>query len=208
MEESSNFDYSKCNETEKKYLPEGFTGNVYRLSDKWLEVIPSPENPIKILEIGSYHGANLCSLMKTYAINENSEVHCVDPWFDYIGYNEYLNSQPTNYSIFLNNISKLSPSDIQKIYIHRGLSEKIMPQFEDNYFDIIYIDGNHEKRYVLEDTIMSFKKVKPNGWLVFDDLQCPDVSDTLKVFASIYKEFIHEEIRIVNGQLFFKIKSK
>ncbi len=208
MEELNKYDYLNCNENQKKYLPEGFIGNVYRLSDEWLKAIPLSENPIKILEIGSYHGANLCSLMKTYATNEKSEVHCIDPWFDYKGCNEYKNNHPTNYSIFLNNVSKLSPSDIQKIYIHRGLSENIMPKFEDNYFDIIYIDGNHEKRYVLEDTIMSFKKLKPNGWMIFDDLQCNDVSETLKLFISIYKDSIEENLQVINSQLILKLKSK
>jgi hypothetical protein len=36
-----------------------------------------------------------------------------------------------------------------------------IPKFEDNFFDIIYIDGkNHEPEYVLEDAVLSFRKLK------------------------------------------------
>ena len=40
---------------------------------------------------------------------------------------------------------------------------------EDNFFDIIYIDGNHEPEYVLEDAVLSFRKLKNNGIMIFDD---------------------------------------
>lgn len=35
--------------------------------------------------------------------------------------------------------------------------------------DIIYIDGNHEPEFVLEDAVVSFRKLKNNGIMIFDD---------------------------------------
>ena len=199
------YDYSKISDFEKTQLPEGFTGNVYNISYKWQTIIPDSDSPLKIMEIGAYHGANVCSYMKTYARHNLSEVHCVDPWFNYDGYNEYTTNQPSNYSIFLSNISKLSPSDINKVYIHRGLSENIVPRFEDESFDIIYIDGNHEKRYVLEDSVSCFKKIKKGGWIVFDDMHDREVSEAVKVFLQIYAHYF-EVFKIENSQLFIKRK--
>jgi hypothetical protein len=37
------------------------------------------------------------------------------------------------------------------------------------FFDIIYIDGNHEPEYVLEDAVLSFRKLKKNGIMIIDD---------------------------------------
>jgi hypothetical protein len=200
---SYKFSYENASDYAKSLLPEGFKGEVLRLSDNWLSTIPVTENPVKIMEIGAYHGANVCSLVKTYAKNKSSEIHCVDPWLDYEDYGEYKDLQKTNYSIFLNNITKMDSEDINKIYIHRELSENIMHIFDDESFDIIYIDGNHSKKFVLEDAVLSFKKLKKEGWLIFDDLQCPDVQVAIEAFVKLYDNyFIH--ISHYDGQLFLK----
>lgn len=185
--EVDQYDYSKASEYEKTLLPQGFIGNVYNLSYKWGKFIPEYETPIKIMEIGVYHGANVCSYMKTYAKNIYTEIHCVDPWIDYEEYPEYQNKQKTNYSIFMNNISKLNPVDLNKIYIHRGFSGNIVSTFQDESFDIIYIDGNHESKYVLEDAVLSFKKLKKGGWLIFDDIHDSFVMNAIQSFLFVNK---------------------
>ena len=47
-------------------------------------------------------------------------------------------------------------------------------------FDIIYIDGNHEPEYVLEDAVLSFRKLKPGGIIIFDDYTfiCDGINST------------------------------
>lgn len=197
------YDYSKISDFEKSILPNDFKGNVYNLSYKWETIIPCVDDPIKIMEIGAYHGANVCSYMKTYARHNNTEIHCVDPWFNYDGYNEYLTNQSSNYSLFLGNISKLSPNDINKIYIHRGLSGDIVPTFKNESFDIIYIDGNHTKRYVLEDSIICLNKIKKGGWIIFDDTHDTEVNEAVQSFLKINSHYF-DEIKLQNSQLFIK----
>lgn len=198
------YDVSLISAFEQSILPPGYQGNVYNMSYKWTEIIPMTNAPMKILEIGSYHGANTCSLFTTYACHQDSEVHCVDPWSDYDGYDEYKGKQQSNYSLFIRNISRLSDDSLNKIHIHRMLSQDIDGRFKDDTFDIIYIDGNHKKRYVLEDAITSFKKLKPGGWLIFDDLQDPEVSGTIQVFLAIYNEYFYPEAKVANAQLFLR----
>lgn len=53
--------------------------------------------------------------------------------------------------------------------MHRGYSHLEVPKLEDNTFDIIYIDGNHLPEYVLEDAVLCFRKLKPEGIMIFDD---------------------------------------
>ena len=198
------YDYSKISDFEKSILPNDFKGNVYNLSYKWETIIPCVEEPIKIMEIGAYHGANICSYMKTYARHNNTEIHCVDPWSYYNEYDENSDKQPAkNYSLFLGNISKLSPNDINKIYIHRGLSGDIVPTFKNESFDIIYIDGNHTKRYVLEDSIICLNKIKKGGWIIFDDTHDTEVNEAVQSFLKINSQYF-DEIKLQNSQLFIK----
>ncbi len=44
-----------------------------------------------------------------------------------------------------------------------------MATFPDEYFDMIYIDGDHTYDGVRKDVCVADKKLKPNGVLVFND---------------------------------------
>ena len=57
----------------------------------------------------------------------------------------------------------------QQVIVHRGDSHVVCEQFEDDYFDWIYIDGNHLYEFALRDLRMYYRKVKPGGFLTGDD---------------------------------------
>lgn len=200
------YDYSRISDYEKTQLPLGFQGDVLNLSYKWTGIIPLPslaDNPWKIMEIGVYHGANVCNLVKTYGIHPQSQIHCIDPWMDVPDYPEYRQQQHTNYSRFIHNISLLDPIELQKVYPYRKLSEDVVMLFPNESFDLIYVDGNHTKPFVLEDAVMVAKKVKRGGWLVFDDTHHPDVSQALQAFLNVNVQRF-EKIQIQNSQLFMQ----
>ena len=142
-----------------------FQGVTYRTADNWRGFIPEYTDPIRYLEIGTFYGANLMSVAKTYAFHPDSRMVCIDPWIDYDEYPEYKGVQDAIYSKFLTNVSSIS----EKLTIHRGFSHDILHTLPDNSFDVIYIDGNHMPEYVLEDGVLSFRKLKVGGYLIFDD---------------------------------------
>jgi predicted O-methyltransferase YrrM len=71
------------------------------------------------------------------------------------------------YDSFNRNIDNFGIRD--KTIVHRGFSNKELLKFKDETFDIIYIDGNHEPEYVMEDAVLSFRKLKKGGVMIFDD---------------------------------------
>lgn len=147
-----------------------FNGVQYRLADNWFEkvnVYEYKDKPINYLEVGAFHGANLLSVAVSYGLHPDSKLYCIDPWEDYDEYGEYKNQQSTNYDIFTKNVENSGLKS--KIVVNRGYSNVEIPKFEDNFFDIIYLDGNHEPEYVLEDAVLCFRKLKKNGILIFDD---------------------------------------
>lgn len=151
-------------------LPQQFEGTVYRLANNWnqfLDVDSFAKKSINYLEIGTFYGANLFSVANSYALHCDSKLFAIDPWIDYEEYPEYKNEQSKIYSMFQNNLSSFEHK--HKINIIRGFSNEQIPKLLDNNFDIIYIDGNHEPEYVLEDAVLSFRKLKRNGYLIFDD---------------------------------------
>jgi len=141
-----------------------FIGTTYRLADNWFSFLNVDEyknKPINYLEIGTFYGPNLLSVAKSYGSHPQSKLFCIDPWEDYDDYPEYKNNQSIIYTSFLQNIEHSGYKD--KINISRGYSHIELPTFQNDFFDIIYIDGNHEPEYVLEDAILSFRKLKIGG---------------------------------------------
>jgi precorrin-6B methylase 2 len=59
----------------------------------------------------------------------------------------------------------------KNVKIHKGLSDKILNSFDDNYFDIIYIDAGHSYEEVKKDLEVSYNKLKPGGILSGHDYE-------------------------------------
>ncbi len=147
-----------------------FQGQQYRLADNWFQHVNLDEfqnRPIRYLEIGAFFGANLLSVANTYGKHAESKLYCGDPWEVYNDYPEYKGRQESTYSTFLENVENSGVKE--RIVINRGYSNIEVPTFEDEFFDMIYIDGNHEPEYVLEDAVLCFRKLKRGGIMIFDD---------------------------------------
>ena len=184
-----------------------FNGTQYRLADNWFSIVDVNEykdKPITYLEIGAFYGANVISVADSYGLHADSKLYCIDPWEDYDEYPEYKNEQSSIYDAFINNVEKSESKD--KIFIKRGYSNTEIPKFDDNFFDIIYIDGNHEPEYVLEDAVLSFRKLKKDGIMIFDDYGWggPDLTQRgIDGFVSGYHKRI-KNLGEKNSQVFIR----
>jgi predicted O-methyltransferase YrrM len=93
-----------------------------------------------------------------------------------------------------------------KITVHRGYSNAEIIKLDDDFFDIIYIDGNHEPEYVLEDAVLSFRKLKKDGIMIFDDYGWggPDLTQRgIDAFMSGYHKRI-QRLGERNSQVFIR----
>jgi predicted O-methyltransferase YrrM len=183
------------------------SGNVYQLADNWfsqINIYNYKNKPITYLEIGAHYGSNLISVALSYGSHKNSKLYAIDPWIDYDEYPEYKDEQNKIYNTFTNNIDTSGVKD--KVVIKRGYSNIEVPKFQDEFFDIIYIDGNHEPEFVLEDAVLSFRKLKKNGIMIFDDYGWGGPALTMKgidAFVSGYYKKI-KVIAIVKTQFFLQ----
>jgi SAM-dependent methyltransferase len=180
-----------------------FEGVAYRMADCWLNIVPVPDHPIRYLEIGTFYGANLFSVGRSYAAHPESRMYCIDPWSDYGDYPEYKGRQESVYDTFTRNLENSGQKE--KITVIRGFSHTEIPKFEDDSFDIVYIDGNHEPEYVLEDAVLAFRKLKVGGYMIFDDYGWggPDLTQRgIDAFCSAYHKCISNIRPIANTQLF------
>ena len=57
----------------------------------------------------------------------------------------------------------------KKVYIHRKKSESVSKLFKNNYFDWMFLDGNHSYEYVKKDIELYYPKLKRGGYILGDD---------------------------------------
>jgi len=60
------------------------------------------------------------------------------------------------------------------IDVREGASYDCLDEFDDKYFDLIYIDADHEYENVKKDAEVSARKIKDDGVIVFNDYMMYD----------------------------------
>jgi hypothetical protein len=181
-----------------------FEGRYYNKNPgvKWSPFIPFFNGPINYLEIGVSDGGNAIHIANSYCNDPNSKIYCVDPWMDYDGYPEYKGEQQKGWLTFNKNIRK--SVHFEKFIVKRGLSENIVPTFDNDFFDLIFVDGNHETKYVYQDGKMSFDKLKSGGYIVFDDYD-NTWPQTMKGIDMFLNEYASKIKIICNYEYFFQL---
>jgi len=179
-----------------------FEGTTYRLSNEWTEKIPLEDKPINYLEIGAFYGGNVVSVNETYAKHPESKIYVVDPWLNYEAYDEY-------HKLVMNDVYETFTSNTQhikeKMVVNRGYSDDELPKLQNDFFDIIYIDGNHDSAYAFADAVLSFAKLKIGGYMIFDDydLSWTGVLHAVTAFVEYQKSRI-EILGVHKNQAFLK----
>jgi hypothetical protein len=98
-----------------------------------------------VAEVGSARGRFARHILAT---SEPAELHLID--LDFSLLHPELRKDP-------------------RVVLHEGSSDRVLAGFPDAFFDWIYIDADHSYAAVLQDATVASAKVKPGGYLVFND---------------------------------------
>jgi predicted O-methyltransferase YrrM len=196
----------------------------FQYSNNWFEVVKPvwdfllPQfNPQKVLEIGSFEGQSTCYLIEKMAelnSTEFSEIHCVDPWLNYVEMT--VTHVPNAELIFDANVSMIKSLTGQNISItkHKDLSANVLPRMlaegKKNYFDLVYVDGAHNAPDVLFDAVMAYELTRPGGVIIFDDyvwfnftpVENRSVIDYPKIAIDAFTNIYSRKIDIIQAPLY------
>ncbi|MEK6883568.1 MAG: class I SAM-dependent methyltransferase [Nanoarchaeota archaeon] len=122
-----------------------------------------------IAEIGVFKGkttAVFCSA----AFRDEIVIHAIDK-FSHEGLKGIKEE-------FLTNIYNLGYKD--RVCLHEGDSSAVAAQFEDSFFDFVYIDGDHSAPAVRKDIEAYYPKLKPGKLLAGHDYPVNGVDNELR----------------------------
>lgn len=123
------------------------------------------------VEVGTWQGGFTESILEKSNV---IKVFAVDPYKHFINseYPDAMNDMTQKqFDDLFNNVSdKLKTKYAGKIEFIRELSTSGAEKFADLSLDFVYIDGNHDYKYVLQDLKAWYPKVKYGGYLCGDDV--------------------------------------
>jgi predicted O-methyltransferase YrrM len=127
---------------------------------------------LKFLEIGSYEGRSTCWLLDNILTHSSSTITCIDlfegclhqgPWSKELYETVDISIAHGN---FLHNTEKYG----DKVQLIVGCSQDILRRYSPvPFYNFVYIDGSHIASDVLEDGVLAFPLLQPNGIFIFDD---------------------------------------
>ncbi|MDP6986127.1 MAG: class I SAM-dependent methyltransferase [Candidatus Thalassarchaeaceae archaeon] len=146
-------------------------------------------------------------------ITKPAELHLIDPW-------EFQPNFPTRW---YGGTKASDQSDMDEIFtsvrerfsentevsLHRGRSEIAHADFPDDFFDWVYVDGNHDYDFVRLDLELYLPKVKTGGYLTGDDYLQPSREDAKQIpVKEAVSDFVSENDvkihKIIGGQFILR----
>lgn len=119
----------------------------------------------KIAEIGVLAGDNAVQILQ---IAKPQNLWLIDCWNQQIGSYENDPTNNTDFECVYQSVVKRF-SENPEVSIVRKYSLEALNLFEDNWFDLVYIDANHNYQACLDDINAYWKKVKKGGYLAGHD---------------------------------------
>jgi hypothetical protein len=141
--------------------PNWFDGQRYNFENHLLHLAGEPN--LKFLQIGAYTGDASVWLLENILTNPTSTLTDIDTWQGSDESEHKSIDFNSVYQFYLVRISKYN-----NVLAIKSKSEYALPNLNYTY-DFIYIDGDHTAKVVAEDAEASWKLLKPNGILAFDD---------------------------------------
>ena len=120
-------------------------------------------------EIGVFKG-NLSTQL--YNLLTPTELYLIDLFTGIITSGDQDGNDVEDYDLTISYNNLMNKYDTStNVTILKGYSDEMLSTFDDNYFDMIYLDGDHSYEGVKKDLEVSYKKIKNNGFIMGHDYE-------------------------------------
>ncbi len=139
---------------------------------------------------------------RIYTFVEPKKLYLVDPWFFFTEADYFPAEKLEKYS---QRAQDIRHADVMEkftkemkdgsVEVIRKSSMEALKLFEDNFFDFVYIDANHDYEFVKEDLEHYYTKTKSGGLISGDDFRLDGVRRAVTEFVDRLGIASHLEIK-------------
>jgi len=164
-------------------------GQLYEQGELFNTLTENVNDKLIIAEIGVYQGRST-ALICVELINKgiDFEYHAIDHFNGSLEHKKNVDYE----SITRNNLTPLK----DHITIHRNDSISQSQLFNDEYFDIVYIDASHDYESVKKDIHAWLPKVKKGGYICGDDY----CTSWIGVYDAVNEIFGEDNVKSLGSQ--------
>jgi hypothetical protein len=162
--------------TDFSYTSDWLSKHLEHWNEHFKPLMGQPD--LRALEIGSFEGRSAVWLLEEVLTHPSASLVCIDP---FLGAGREAR--------FDHNVALSGQA--QRLEKRKGFSEDVLPTLAGHVYDLIYIDGGHAASTVLLDAVLSWRLLRPNGVLVFDDylwMKDPRASQRPKLAIDLFLE--------------------
>jgi hypothetical protein len=167
-----------------------YSGPLELVCDTWQNIIPLTENPMKVLVLGDSSGIQTLGLLLTYAYPEGSMLEYCNPFSE---------NKSDLEKLTVDTLSKINMA--KKLHVYPEHSFALVPLLESGKTDIVYLDLHTDPKFLLEDLILVWRKLKKEGHLVVNNVA--QSQKALTAFLTCY-EGVFTIVGEQNNKLFIK----
>ena len=135
---------------------------------------------IKWVEIGVRFGYNAENVLNNYNIDK---IYLIDPYCE-LPYLTHLFSKDKVKDYKVQARNRLNKYKNKCIWLE-DFSQNVCDKIEGGSIDILYIDGDHSSKAVLQDLELYYDKVKEGGLIIGDDYNEEGVKEAIEEFSKI-----------------------
>lgn len=154
------------------------------------------------VEIGVMTGAFSAEMLTTKPL----ELHLIDPWRFEEHTNKSYGSRITGQAEMdeVYDFARHRFADQESVFIHRKSSHEAATDFADEFFDFVYIDGNHSYEFIKKDILLYLPKLKVGGLLTGDDVKWGKGKPVQKAVNELKSDPRVKFITVQNDQFIFR----
>jgi len=161
-----------------------------------------PKNGVCV-EIGVWKGDFSETILR---LTRPRELHLVDPWafqpqFPKRMYSGNLASSQDDMDAIYEGVRRRF-AQVGEVRVHRRFSSDLLQILQGASLDWVYIDGNHSKEFVKQDLELSWRCLRPGGYITGDDYPWRDLHGCYGVREAV-DEFVGEHrlrLELIGGQ--------
>lgn len=167
---------------------------IYSGKKRWHAVIDRlpKDREITVAEIGVWDGRMSEQLLSALP---KMELFCIDRWEPPEETDSYYNSgseiarmpEKLYENKFMTFLKKVKPWILRVNWFKKD-SILTSLYFEDGYFDLVFLDGDHSYEGVKRDIEAWYSKVKPGGWISGHDYDHPEQGEVKKAVLEYFKD--------------------